>query len=489
MKYFIGIDIGTSAVKTVLTDSELNPLAQYRCGLTSLFPHPGWVEQDPEEIYNHVLASVSAVLQRSGLSAGDIAGIGLDHQGESCLIWEKHSGKPIYHVITWQDRRTEEQASRMRDIYGELIQKKTGQPADSYYSAFKLRWILDHTESEASDLLAGTLNTYIIWRMSEKKHFIIDSASATCTLLFDPQTNDWDPDLLRIFNIPRQILPQIVPEIGFPPAETVTGIPILATAPDSHAGMYGIGAVKTGSLITTYGTGNFMHLVTGHTFTGARDGLTSTILFDSPSDRIFQLNGICYTAGSAVKWLIDGLAILNSEKEASVLAKSVKDNGGIIFVPAFTGLATPFWDEEARGALLGLTAGASRAHIVRAVLESIALQVATVYEHMKSGTDVLPDSMIALGGMTANDFLMQFQADMLGIPVHIPETSEPCFGAAGLAYASLSHFTDPEDCPYSLSIAKSYEPTTQEEHRISRLSEWNEAVRRCLTSSNDKRRL
>ena len=483
--YAVGIDIGTSSVKTVLADDALHPIRQTRKAIKSSFPFPGWVEQDAEEICLLVLESINEILTASGISERKIVGIGLDHQGESCLIWNKNTGKPVYPVITWQDRRTAREAELIRNDHGDLIREKTSQPADSYYSAFKFRWILDHTEEDPSDLLAGTLNSYIIWRMSSGRNFIIDPASAVCTLLFDPRGDDWDPDLLRIFGIPREMLPEIVPSIGFPPVFSDMGIPILATSPDSHAGMFGIGGVRANDLITTYGTGNFMHLVTGPRFFGAQSGLTNTILFSSPSERIFQLNGICYTAGSAVKWLIDGLGMIGSEKEASDLAKSVENNGGVCFIPALNGFATPYWIENARGAFLGLTAGTGRAHIVRAVLESIAFQVAGANEKMKSVSGSEPPCMTALGGMTGNDFLMQFQADVLGIPVKIPSRSEPCFGAAGLVFAAKERLFRADDCPFSSETLKQYDPAMNEADRLALLSEWQAALKYQLGVAED----
>ena len=481
--YCLGIDIGTSAIKTVIADHNLTAAAETRKELPSAFPQPGWVEQDGEEIYRLVLESISDVLKAAELSPEEIAGIGLDHQGESCIVWDKTTGKPIYPVITWQDRRTSETAEQYKREFGEMIFKTTGQPADSYYSAFKIRWILDHAApSDQQNLLAGTLNTWIIWKLSGGKCFYTDSASADCTLLYDPQTNDWDEDLLSLFGIPRAMLPCIGPSIGFSPIKTISGIPILATAPDSHAGMYGIGAVSQKTFATTYGTGNFIHFPTGKDLILSENGLTSTVLFSSPTERIYQINGICYTAGSAIKWLINGLNILENEQMASDIAKSVEDSSGVTFVPALSGLASPYWDEAARGAFLGLTAGVRREHLVRAVLDSIAFQTASVAGLMIKTANTHPEAMYALGGMTGNDFLMQFQADMLGIPVLIPEKFEPSYGAAGLAFSALDRCWDSRDCPYKPVIAKQYEPSLEKESRFEKLSAWERSVKQCLSA-------
>lgn len=489
-EYSIGIDIGTSSIKGILIDETFQVVAQDRRPITSFFPKPAWVEQDPDEICRMTEDLIRALLEDSHIPPDRVCGIGLDHQGESCLIWDKTDGRPVYPVITWQDRRTTEAAAALRRQHGEAILSLTGQPADSYYSAFKLRWILDHipdgqARAEAGDLLAGTLNTYVFWRLSGGSSFITDVASANCTLLFDPRADDWDQGLLDLFGLPRTLLPQIVPAVGFGPVPTIFGIPVMASAPDSHAGIYGINAIRSGCLTTTYGTGNFMHLSVGNTYKSAAAGLTATNLYSSSKERIFQLNGICYTAGSAVKWLSDGLGILEDESAASDIAAGVPDCCGVSFIPAFTGLATPYWDEDARGALIGLTAGVRPAHIVRAVLESIAFQVANAAEVMQSVSGLVPERIYALGGMTANEFLMQFQADVSGIPIIVPEQSEPCFGAAAMARSAVLQIETADEWRFHAGVSRCYEPRMKTDERLTRLENWKQAVDRCLTSRRD----
>lgn len=483
-KYCIGIDIGTSAIKTVLVDENLTTAAFARKELRSVFPHPGWVEQDGEEIYKLLTESVTDVLNAAGLTAKDIAGIGLDHQGESCLVWDRKTGKPIYPAITWQDRRTSIEAKSIKDSVGDKVFKTTGQPADSYYSAFKIRWILQHfPEVNTGNLLAGTLNTYIIWKLSEGKRFYTDPSSACCTLLYDPREKDWSRYLMDLFGIPRAILPEIGPMIGFEPVDTLLGIPILSSSPDCQAGLYSLGTLLKNNFATTYGTGNFIHFPTGSEFVLSEHGSTSTVLFASPEETRFQINGICYTAGSAVKWLINGLKILENEKMSSEIALSVEDTKGITFVPALTGIASPYWDENARGAFLGLTAGAGPEHLIRAVLESIAYQVASVTHTMIKETGFCPGALIALGGITANEFLMQFQADMLGLPVVIPKESEPCFGAAGMAFSALNRHYSLDESPFRPEVNRRYDPRMDASERERLLSKWQNSVKRCLTDA------
>ncbi|HPK16367.1 MAG TPA: FGGY family carbohydrate kinase [Clostridia bacterium] len=488
-KYCIGIDVGTTAIKGVLADENMKAIARARREHGQSYPEPGFSEQDPEELCASALAIIKSLLENAGIGMGDVSAIGIDHQGETCLIWDRRTGKPVYPAITWQDRRASAEAKELRELCGERIQAVTGLMPDSYYSALKLRWILDHTadgrrRAQSGELLAGTLNTYILWKLSGKRIFATDVCSAGCTMLFDPRENEWSHWLLELMDIPRTMLPDILPcdaLFGHTDGDIAGGCaPIWATLPDSNAGMAGIGAARPGFITTTYGTGNFMHLVTGEAFAAPADGLTASCCLALRAKRLYQLNGICYTAGSAVKWLKDGLNMLEDESVSSEIACGVPDSNGVFFVPALSGLATPYWNETARGAILGLTAGVNSAHIVRAVLESIAAQVATVYERMKNACASPVQSMFALGGMTANAFLMQYQADLMGLPLVIPSETEPAFGAARMAMASALGLAGPDELETGVSISKIYEPSKGEDWRKERLEEWNSAVARCL---------
>lgn len=489
--YTIGIDIGTTAIKGVLLHQTGKEVAWTRFEQSQFYPQPGWVEQDPEELLELVCRAIRDLMAQADIGPDQVLALGLDHQGESCLVWDSRTGKPLYPVITWQNRRTSCAAQSYKQTIGDQVRQKTGLTPDAYYSALKFRWLLDRIPEGmelAADgrLLGGTLDTWIIWKLTGGHRFVTDVCSAGCTMLCNIHTGNWDPWLLDQFRIPRAMLPQILPcdgDFGTTDARFFgVPMPIRGVAPDGHVGMFGIDGVHPGTLTVTYGTGSFMHLVTGSCI-APENGLTASRCCSVHGKKIYQLNGICYTAGTAVKWLQNGLGILENDKESAVIARSVPDSGGVIFVPAFTGLAMPWWDQEARGALLGLTAGVTRAHVIRAVLESLAAQVATNLEIMRRGCAAEISCIYAMGGMAENDFLMQYQADLAGIPVVIPSKTEPCFGAAKLALISCLG----EACP-AVSQPKTqnriYFPTQEEHWRREQLSVWHQGVARCLHTGN-----
>ena len=489
-QYTIGIDIGTTAVKGILLHRSGKPAAWSRFEQTQFYPHPGWVEQDPEELLELVCRAIRDLMAQAEIRADQVIALGLDHQGESCLVWDSRTGKSLHPVITWQDRRTSAPAEEYKQTIGEQVRKKTGLTPDSYYSALKFQWLLDQLPdgrilAAEGHLLGGTLDSWIIWKLTGGKRFVTDVCSAGCTMLCDIHKGEWDPWLLDQFRIPPQILPQILPcdgDFGMTEARFFgEPIPIRGVAPDGHTGMFGIDGVHPGNLAVTYGTGSFMHLVTGGECVAPEKGLTASRCCSLGGENIYQLNGICYTAGTAVKWLQNGLGILENDRESAAIARSVPDSGGVLFVPAFTGLAMPWWDQDARGALLGLTAGVTRAHVVRAVLESLAAQVATNLEIMRGSCPRGITCIYAMGGITANDFLMQHQADLAGIPVIIPEQTEPCFGAAKLALLSCLG----KDCLSGIqaeSRNRVYYPTREEAWRREQLAIWNQGVARCLST-------
>ena len=489
--YCIGIDIGTTAIKGVLTDRNLHIVSRARCEHHQYFPQPGWVEQDPDELVSCFLAVARDLIDHAGITPHQVAAIGLDHQGETCLIWEKKTGKCVYRAITWQDRRMAEAAVDIKSMHGDRIQSITGLQPDSYYSAFKFRWILDHIpdgqeRARRGELAAGTLDSYLVWRLTGGQSFTTDPCSASCTMLFDPRGSDWDPWLLELFDLPRCLMAQVLPcdsHFGMTDPAVFFGaaVPITATIPDSHAGMTGIDALPPGNLTVSYGTGCFMHFTTGSEYITPQNGLTASSCCALRSKRFYQLNGICYTAGSAIKWLQDGIQILEDDRMSSDIALSVPDTAGVSFVPAFSGLAMPYWDQDARGAFLGLTAGVTRAHLIRAVLESIALQVAANFEIMCSACSIRSESIFAMGGITQNEFLMQFQADLTGVPVILPAETEPCFGASRLAWASLLQLDTPSLIGSAIPPRRIYYPQKDEQWRRDKIAAWQQAVSRCLT--------
>jgi len=491
--YCIGIDIGTTAIKGVLTGRDLTILSQARQEHHQYFPQPGWVEQDPDELVTRFLDVARQLIDQAGITPQQVSAIGLDHQGETCLVWDKKTGRSVYPAITWQDRRMAESAEEIKKAHGPRIQSITGLQPDSYYSAFKIRWILDHipdgqARARRGELAAGTLDSYLVWRLTGGKSFTTDPCSASCTMLFDPRGSDWDPWLLELFDLPRCLMAEVLPcdsHFGRTDSAVFFGaeVPITATIPDSHAGMTGINALSPGNLTVSYGTGCFMHFTTGSRYITPEGGLTASSCCALRGQRFYQLNGICYTAGSAIKWLQDGIQILDDDRRSSEIAQSVPDTAGVSFVPAFSGLAMPYWDQDARGAFLGLTAGVTRAHLIRAVLESIALQVAANFEVMRSSCSIHAESIFAMGGITQNEFLMQYQADLTGVPVILPAQTEPCFGASRLAWSSLLGLETPSLIGAATPPRRVYLPQKDEQWRREKITAWQQAVARCLTTS------
>lgn len=489
MRYYLGLDVGTTAIKGILIDEHRQTVASESMEHRQFFPQPGWVEQDPVELLNNCLTIVAALMEKTGLRAGQIQALGLDHQGESCLIWDKRTGQPLYPVITWQDRRMAAQSDTYAVHSGQKITELTGLRPDSYYSAWKLRWLLDHVENaqqraENGELMAGTLNTWLIYKMTGGAAFITDESSTSVTMLSDPRVVGWNDWLLDQMQIPKCLLPEVLPAdamLGWTDPEVFPAgrVQIRCSLADCSAGIIASGVPKEGGLITTYGTGNFMHLTTGERFVPAAEGLTSSCCYSTGFGKVCQLNGINYTAGSAIKWLQNELKLFQDVSEIEPLVTSVPDCGGVTFVPALNGLATPFWDQSARGAFLGMTAGTSRAHIIRAVLESSALQVANCFEIMKRVSGVQIDSMVAMGGMTKNNFLMQLQADLIGVPVMLPRETEPAYGAACFAACGYEG-TDPAYAGHKNEMIRTFIPQMSQTERESRIGYWRYAVNRSL---------
>lgn len=487
--YYLGIDVGTTAIKGVIVDEAGAVLAAGSREHRQYFPRPGWVEQDPQELLDSCLRITGELLERLKLPASALSAIGIDHQGETCLVWDKATGVPVYPAIVWQDRRMAQVTEHYDPDKSARMSAITGLRPDSYYSAWKLRWILDHTENgqqraENGELLGGTLNTWLIWKLTGGRSFVIDHSSAGCTMLADPRSGDWDDWILAELGLPRQLLPQLVCSdtfMGETEPELFFGarVPVTATLTDGSAGIVSAGAARPGGFISTYGTGSFMHLITGGSYVPPQEGLTASCCLSTEKERLYQLNGICYTAGAAVKWLRDGLGLIQSAAETEALARSVSDTAGVYFVPAINGLATPDWDQSARGAFLGMTGGTTRAHLVRAVLESSALQVACCCQIMGRVSGVALQALDAVGGMTANGFLMQLQADLLGIPVRLPAQTEPAYGTAILAAAALGRGPGLEAIGEINPPTRLYEPQMSQEQRLERIQTWRYAVQRC----------
>ncbi|MBQ7248068.1 MAG: glycerol kinase [Lachnospiraceae bacterium] len=490
MKLFAGIDQGTTLTTAVITDENGHMLAKASRPHSNYYPYPGWVEQDPQEIYDNCLGAISdAAAKIPGAKTSDIIGFGMDHQGETCLVWEKDTADPIFRMIVWQDRRTSEDADRLDREYGDRILAVTGVKADAYYSATKIAWILDHVEGararyERGELMVGTFNTWFFYRISGKTIYATDPGSASCMMLTDLARCDWDDFMLGLFGLRRELMPQMADSIGsfgytdpacFLGAKALIG----AALEDSSAGIIGSGCVGEGILKTSYGTGSFMSLQTGETLVPSKPDLFSNCLWTYHGRPWFRLRGSCYSAGSSVEWLVKGLGLIENAAESETLARSVPDTGDVYYVPALSGLATPFWDQYARGTLIGMTAGTTRAHIVRAVLEALAYQVTNSYLAMSDAYGRRSQLMRADGGPVENAFLMQFQSDMLGIPVEIPEEKEAAaYGSACASAIAAGALGGPDDVKKLVRLKKTYEPSMSDAEREEKLMRWLEAVRR-----------
>ena len=488
--FILGIDQGTTLTTALLCDEAFRVLSKASVPHKASYPQPGWTEHDPEELYANCLKASQEACAKAGITLQEVYALGLDHQGESCLIWEKESGRPIYPMIVWQDRRTAQEADRLAQEAGDLIFERSGMWPDAYYSATKLAWILDHVPGARErfgrgELLLGTFNTYFLWRASGGAVYATEPGSAGCTMLMNLQKTDWDPDLLALFGLEKAFMPEITDtdtDYGLtdPAAFGGARIHLGGFLTDSQAGVLGGGCLQEGVLKTSYGTGSFMLLQTGGKIL-THPALTADCLWRFSGDARYALRGACYSAGSAIEWLIHGLGIISRPEETEEICLRTKDAGGVQFVPAFSGLASPYWDPYARGLLIGLTAGTGRDQIVRAVVESVACQVAVCFETMREAGAGDCKKMRADGGMTANRFIMQLQADLLGAAVEVPQEKEmAAFGSACLAGLSTGALASPDEIAEKVRIRAVYEPRISEEERKERLARFKEAVKRSL---------
>jgi glycerol kinase len=452
----LAIDQGTTGTTCLVVDAELNVAGRAYREFPQYFPRPGWVEHDPEEIWESVVAAAEAALADAGISSGELTAIGITNQRETTVLWERASGRPVAPAIVWQDRRT---AERSRELDPDLIRERTGLVPDPYFSATKLEWLLREHGSQPG-LAFGTVDSWLVWKLTGGEVHVTDTTNASRTLLANLRTLDWDDDLLELFGVDRELLPRIARS-----AETVgeadflgARIPISGIAGDQQAALYGQGCHSPGQGKATYGTGSFLLMHTGAEAPAPPHGLLATAAADG-----YALEGAVLVSGAAIQWLRDGLEILADAAESEALATSVASTGGVVFVPALTGLGSPWWDADARGLVCGLTRGTTRAHLVRAALEAIAHQVADVVEALPEPPAVLR----ADGGATANGFLMQFQADLLGCPVEVAaERETTALGAAALAAGSEAR----------VRIGNRYEPQLD---RSAARAEWREALSRA----------
>ena len=488
-KYYLGLDQGTTGTTALLLDENWNVVSRGYKEQTQYYPKPGWVEHNPIELWNAILESTSMAIQEAKIKASDIKCIGLDNQGETVMLWNKISGEPVYNAIVWQDRRASLVADDIKYKYKDLIREKTGLIVDSYFSSLKIKWIIDNVEGvkeeiEKGNIIAGTLDTWIIWKLTHGRVHITDYSTASRTKLLNIHTGDWDDELLDILEIPKEILPQIknscelygyTDPLDFFGAE----IAISASLVDQQAALFGQICFEPGTVKTTYGTGCFMLMNTGDKAVYSNNGLLTTIGWGIDNQLTFALDAGVYTAGAAIQWLRDGIKIIDKPSQTEEMAKSVSDTGGVYFVPAFSGLASPYWDQYARGMMIGITGGTTREHIVRATLESIAYQVKDNLDIMVKDSNIDIKCMRVDGGLVQNEFLMQFQADILGIPVDVPVITETtALGAAYMAALGIGEFKDLNDLRQNWKLMKRYEPKMGDEERKELLDNWHDAIER-----------
>lgn len=486
-RYYLGIDQGTTGTTAIIFNEDWDICGKGYNKHKQYYPQPGWVEHDPTEIWEKVKKSVAEALNKAGLKAQDLRSIGIDNQGETCMIWDKNSGEPIYNAIVWQDRRTSKQSDKLKEEFGDVITKKTGVPVDAYFSALKIKWILDHVvdawkKVEKGELLAGTLDSWLIWKLTAGEIFMTDPSTASRTMLYNLHEKKWDGEIMKIIGIPASILPEIKESSGMFGYTSAINffdakIPISGSIVDQAAALFGQACFDEGTIKTTYGTGCFMLLNTGNKPIQSKNGLVTTVVWDIDKKISYALDGGVYIAGAAIQWLRDGLKIIDNAAETEELAKSVPDTGGVYFIPAFTGLAAPYWDQYARGTMIGITGGTTKAHIVRATLEAIAFQVAENLETMQKDSGISIDVMRVDGGAVVNQFLMQFQADILGIPVDVPVINETtALGAAYLSALGVGDFNSLDAINHHWKLRKRYLPSIGKDERKLLMEQWKKAV-------------
>ncbi len=487
----MAFDQGTSSCRVVLFDRDFKIAASQQMEFKQIYPNHGWVEHDAEEIFNIQIDLSKNCLSENNISASEIAALGISNQRETTVLWNRNTGKPICNAIVWQDTRTTDICKEwIEKGYNELVRSKTGLVIDSYFSASKIKWMLDHVENaremaENDELLFGTIDSWLIWKLTNGEKHSTDYSNASRTMLFNISELKWDEELLNLFDIPKNIMPLVNPTVSHFGNVAVdffneVKIPIYGVAGDQQAALFGNGCYEKGTLKNTYGTGCFMLLNTGEKLVFSSNGLLSTIAWSINNQVYYALEGSVFIAGAAIQWLRDEMCMLNTASESDKMASGINDNNGVYFVPAFSGMGTPYWDMDARGMLIGISRDTSKAHIVRAALESIAYQTRDVTELMKSESGIEILTMNVDGGASNNDFLMQFQADISDVDVLRPlDTEATVFGAA--CFAALgSGFWTMEQLINRQSVHKVFKPEMPEEQRKALYGKWKQAVERCL---------
>lgn len=490
-QYIMALDQGTTSSRCIIFDKNgrIKSIAQKE--FTQIYPKPGWVEHDPMEIWSTQISVATEAMAKLGIVAEEIASIGITNQRETTIVWNKKTGLPVYNAIVWQCRRTSEMIDNLKEKgYEAYIKDKTGLIPDAYFSGTKISWILNHVEgakraAQEGDLLFGTVDTWLIWNLTKGKVFVTDYTNASRTMLFDIKKLDWDEKLLQEIDIPKEMLPEVKPSsciYGYTERHLFgSEIPISGAAGDQQAALFGQCCYSKGEAKNTYGTGCFLLMNTGSEAIISEHGLITTIAASTSNEVQYALEGSVFVAGAAIQWLRDELQLIRTSAESEKYALQVPDTNGIYVVPAFTGLGAPHWDQYARGAIVGLTRGANRDHIIRATLEAIAYQTYDVLKAMEEDSGVMLKTLKVDGGASANRFLMQFQADIVNTPVQKPECIETtALGAAYLAGLAVGFWKSKEEICKNWALGETFEPNMSEAHREKLIAGWQKAVTRSF---------
>jgi glycerol kinase len=490
-KYVLAIDQGTTSSRAILFNSQGAIITLAQKTFQQYYPKPGWVEHDPNEIWYTQSNSIREVMDKADIDDSHIACIGIANQRETTIVWDRETGFPVYNAIVWQDRRTADYCEELKEQgYTDMIKEKTGLVIDAYFSATKIKWILDNVKgirerAERGELCFGTIDTWLVWKLTRGGTFITDITNASRTMLFNIKTQQWDKDLLKLFNIPESMLPEVKgsSEIYCTTSTPIfkEGIPISGMAGDQHAALFGQLCVEEGMIKTTYGTGCFMVLNTGERPVVSDNNLLTTIAWKINGKVTYALEGSVFVGGAVVQWLRDELELIKTAASTEQLATSVPNNGGVYFIPALTGLGAPHWDQYARGTVVGITRGTKKAHFVRAALEGICYQVNDVLAAMENDIHQKPKEIRVDGGAIANNFLMQFQADISRCPVIRPKVLETtALGAAYLAGLAVGYWKDVDELREQWSIDRVFKPQMSQENAETLLTDWQRAVGRSM---------
>lgn len=490
--FILALDQGTTSSRAILFNKKGEVVHIAQKEFTQHFPKPGWVEHDASEIWDSILGVIASVLRESGAKPEQIAGIGITNQRETTVVWNKETGEPIYHAIVWQSRQTSAICEELKEKgYNDLFREKTGLLIDAYFSGTKVKWILDNVEgaraqAEAGQLLFGTMDTWIIWKLSGGKAHVTDYSNASRTLLFNIYDLTWDDELLEILSVPKSMLPKVKSSseiYGHTLAEYFFGkeVPIAGAAGDQQAALFGQACFTEGMAKNTYGTGCFMLMNTGEKAVPSKHGLLTTVAWGLNGKVHYALEGSIFVAGSAIQWLRDGLRMLKSAKDSEAYAEKVESTDGVYVVPAFVGLGTPYWDSDVRGAVFGLTRGTSKEHFIRATLESLAYQTKDVLSAMEADSGIKLKTLRVDGGVVKNNLLMAFQSDMLNVPVERPTINETtALGAAYLAGLAVGFWESQEEIAQQWAVDHTFVPTMAEEKREYLYNGWKKAVQAAM---------